>query len=461
MFFTKNKNKKKILALITIITYISSMLTFALFLNVAQAKGFDPGFNVSSKGIYLGNIKTEGAAYEKDSDKRLEPASTTKIMTCLLALENSQDIDNDIVKVSENAVKSLEGTDAATARLKVGEEMPLVAMLHCLMVPSGCDAALALAEHVSGDVDSFVKLMNNKAQELGCSNTHFENPHGLPGSDHYTTARDMYKIAEYAINIPHFMDICSQVSYLIPATNLQESRRIYTTNYMLLQLMPQYYYAYAKGIKTGRTDTAGYCLVSSATYDGDTYICVALGAPDKDEKGEDLPNGACLDSRSLYRWVFTSFNKVQVANAGDPVTEVPIQLCWDRDTIMLAPNTDTKVLLPKNKTKEDIKFVDVRVPKNLKAPIKRGDFIGYTSIECDGNIVQTDVELFSANDAERSNFLYIISILRGFFESGWFIIMLVVLLALFLLYWFKLSAINKNGRHMKSTKGQYREDNKF
>ena len=161
-------------------------------------------------------------------------------------------------------------------------------LLHGLMIRSGNDASLVLADYVcNGDINQFVEMMNQKAQELGCQDTHFTNPHGLHDENHYTTARDLYLITKYAMTLPNFMEISSKVSYVLPATNKQETRRITTTNHLINQNAEgNYYYMYAKGIKTGAHDQAGYCLVSTAIRNGYSYMCVALGAPSVDEKRE-------------------------------------------------------------------------------------------------------------------------------------------------------------------------------
>jgi D-alanyl-D-alanine carboxypeptidase (penicillin-binding protein 5/6) len=151
---------------------------------------------LAAKGAIVGEMTTNEIVFEQNADERLYPASTTKIMTAILALEYGN--LNDTVTVSGNAVKSLENS-GSSVMLKEGEQMNMLNMITYLLVASGNDAANALAEHISGSIPAFVELMNNKAKELGCTNTNFVNAHGLHDENHYTTARDLLKIAQYAM----------------------------------------------------------------------------------------------------------------------------------------------------------------------------------------------------------------------------------------------------------------------
>lgn len=150
-------------------------------------------------------------------------------------------------------------------------------------------------------------MMNDKAAELGCTGTHFANPDGLHDENHYTTARDMGIMAEYAMDLPRFMDIVSQTYHIVPATNMQEERRLDTTNLMMLPGYPDYYYQYVTGIKTGWHDQAGDCIVTTAKAEGYAYLCVAMGSPHVAGQDPVPDNGAMIDSKALYRWAFRTF----------------------------------------------------------------------------------------------------------------------------------------------------------
>ena len=169
-----------------------------------------------SDSILLVNMDSGQTVFEKDADSKRYPASTTKIMTYIIVVENIEDLDNTRVPIKEEVLAQLEGTGSSLANLEdhIGETMSVIDLLYSMMVPSGNDASVVLADYVGGgNIDSFVDMMNKKAEELGCENTHFENPEGLHDENHYTTARDMYKIATYALTLPKFSEITNTTTY--------------------------------------------------------------------------------------------------------------------------------------------------------------------------------------------------------------------------------------------------------
>ncbi len=215
--------------------------------------------------------------FEKDPDEIRYPASMTKIMTVMLALTIADDL-NDTVIVSENAVNV--PPDSSTMYLKAGEEIRLIDVIYGTMLLSANDGANVIAEYISGDIARFVDLMNTKAQNLGCYNTHFVNPHGYHDENHYSTARDIAIIAREAMQNETFREIVKTTSYQIPRTNKQRSRTITTkTEYMLpgSEDSPnKYYYEFATGIKTGSHSHSGYCFAGSAEKDGVELISVVM-----------------------------------------------------------------------------------------------------------------------------------------------------------------------------------------
>ena len=194
------------------LTYITSLLLALVILAVslpsAAAASFDPGFETKSDSIYLVNLDTDTPVYQKNEREKRYPASVTKIMTYIVVAEQVKDLENTKVKIQQDILDRLDGTGSSLSGLEyhVDEQLSVLDLLYCMMVSSGNDAALVLGDYVGkGSVESFVELMNAKAAELGCKDTNFINPHGLHDPNQYTTAYDMYKIAQYAISLPHFM----------------------------------------------------------------------------------------------------------------------------------------------------------------------------------------------------------------------------------------------------------------
>lgn len=230
---------------------------------------------------YSGNINTDLAVvlidadsgrvlYEQQADVQIKPASTTKILTSLVVI--AQRSLSETVTVSDVAAR----TSGSSLGIKNGEKFVLSDLLTGMMLVSGNDAAVAVAEHVSGSVDGFVALMNEMAKEIGMTQSHFVNPHGKDDDDHYVTARDMTLLATNAMKNATFMNIAGMESFILPETNKQQSREIENFDY-LIRSDDEAYYQYATGMKTGSTPGAGGCVVSSATKDGTNLITVVFG----------------------------------------------------------------------------------------------------------------------------------------------------------------------------------------
>ena len=235
---------------------------------------------VAAPHAILMEVSTGTVLMEKAADEKVHPASVTKIMTMLLimeALEQGKIALNDTVTVSEYAA-SMGGSQVY---LEPYETQTVETLLKCVAVASANDAAVALAEHISGSVDAFVELMNQKAASLGCTNTHFTNPNGLPDENHYTTAHDMALIAKAAYQNETFRIITGTARYTIPPTNKHdEPTDLQNHNEMLYPFKTlKYRYEYCTGGKTGYTSEAGQCLASLAKVDDVEYILVTAGAP--------------------------------------------------------------------------------------------------------------------------------------------------------------------------------------
>lgn len=273
-----------------------------------------------------------------------------------------------------------------------GEELSIYELLNLMMVPSGNDAALALAEYVGdGDIQKFVDLMNEKAQELGCQDTHFMNPHGLHDEQHYTTARDMAIITQAAMKEPYFMEITNQVYYTLRATNKSsQPRTVYTTNRMINQNADggQYYYRYCRGIKTGSHDEAGYCVVTTAVREdlGYSYLCVAMHCPEYTESGEYNVHGEMIDSKNLYQWAFNNLSLKTILESGSVVGEVGLEYAWEKDTVQVLASQSFSTILPDSVDASSI-VVKTELPETIEAPVKKGNRTGHRYPElCGGGV---------------------------------------------------------------------------
>lgn len=228
---------------------------------------------VSAQAAYVVDAATGDELYAKNPDQRMYPGSTTKIMTGILGIELGKDKMDQPVKITENSLNL--DSDASVLGLQPGDQVTLRNALTGMMLVSGCDAAVDVAETVSPTEAAFVQAMNEKAAALGAAHTHFVNPHGLPDPDHYTTARDLTKIAMYGMTLPEFRDIVRRSEFDMPYMD-GRYKHCTSTNYFLTSG-----FAGANGIKTGTTNAGGPCLVVSATQDGRTVIATILNSDDR------------------------------------------------------------------------------------------------------------------------------------------------------------------------------------
>ncbi|MFA9381026.1 MAG: D-alanyl-D-alanine carboxypeptidase family protein [Acetanaerobacterium sp.] len=389
---------------------------------------YTPPFEVSAEAVYVVNLDTDTVVYQKNADKKMYPASLTKLMTTILAFENTPDLDNTMVRCGAAVWDEFIGINISSAGILPGEERSMRDLIYCMLLPSANEAASIVASYVGGNRSDFVAMMNDKAQALGAVSTHYVNPHGLDDEDQYTTAQDMYLIARYAMQLPGFMDIATSNSYTLVASNKRGQQYINTTNHMQEQ-GSDYYYQYIKGLKTGTTDEAGRCFVSTATKNGYTYLIVLLGEPLYDASGERLAeNKAFADTRKLYDWAFDSFEVKELLSIEQPVTEVALKLNWDKDYMRLRAENEFSALVPKAVGEGDV-IQRFNVPPSVNAPVAKDDVIGTVELMVMGARVGS-VNLLAEEDAARSDVLYWFEIVKAAAKTVWFYIGITLLVLL-------------------------------
>ena len=277
------------------------------------------------------DMDTGEVLYESNADEQNYPASTTKMMTALLTLENGD--PKDMVTVSETAIDAIPST-ASQWGLVPGEELSVHQLLQLMLVVSASEATTVAAEYVAGDIESFVDMMNERAEELGCTGTHFVNTHGFPNSEHYSTARDLSKIAMEAMKYEEFREIVATAVTEIEPTNYSRAYSITSTNGLLPgSRYPEYDYPYAIGIKTGHTSYAGFCLVSAADKDGLRLLSVVMGTPSRES--------SFAQTIELFEWGYENYD---LLNYGKEPKSGPAMV--DPNTLPEAPDEE-------DETKED------------------------------------------------------------------------------------------------------------
>ena len=342
------------------------------------------GPQITSGGAILIEAETGAVLYEKNATDRLYPASTTKLMTALLALENSA--LGETVTVSHNAVYDID-VDSSRIWVDEGEELSMEDSLYALMLPSANDLAYAIAEHVGGSKEGFADMMNARAKELGCVNTHFMNPHGLDEEEHYTCPADLAKITRPLLKNSSFLKISGSRNHEIPPTNLcTDSRWVLNTHLMIRQSYP---YSGIIAGKTGHTDLAGANLVTCARRGNMTLIAVIMKAPDDtvlyDETAALLNYG--FDNFTIYN-----------------VTDEPLSL--ENQVPPLFNSEDTVQLLNNSIVSTDSGSVVLPFSASLSAAKKSASLTQLTSFTEGKNIIGTVIYTYGSRVIGSANIIY-------------------------------------------------------
>ena len=330
----------------------------------------DPNFSVDAKAALLLDLNTGRTVYEQDADVRVYPASLTKIMTCLIALENGN--LSDVITVDESALSGLD-QDSSVVGLQVGEKMTLENLLYCMMVSSGNDAANVVAEYIAGSVADFVRMMNERAYALGCKDTHFNNPHGLHDESHYTTARDLAIITQAALKSENFRQIVATAEYTIPESTLGPEHDLKTTNMLIYNSTGNsLYYSRATGVKTGYTSAAGRCLIATAE-DGDVrFLSVLCGAKTSIQDTGDLLMESFPETIKLLDYGFDNFSYVTALSPLYPIAQVGVLHSAGSEAVAVAPAKDVKLLLPANYNPDSLRTEISLDAQEVEAPVSEG-----------------------------------------------------------------------------------------
>lgn len=365
--------------------WLTGLFLFCLFLYNGGAAPAEEileagGGGTSARAAYVMDLRTGRTLFSWNAEERLPEASTTKVMTALLALEYGQ--LNEIVTTSRNAY----GVPGTSIYLSLGEQLTLEQMLYGLMLASGNDAAVAIAEHVGGTLEGFLDQMNARAQALGLTNTRFTTPHGLPASDHYTTAYDLTHIAAQAMRFPFFRELVSTQRASIPWPGREYNRVLRNKNSLLST------YEGATGVKTGFTRAAGRCLVFGAKRGDLEIIGVVLNCSDWFDEAARLMDRC-----------FANYTTLEMLSDGDRVRSVPLEGS-DSPTLSVKVEGDLSAPFALNETPR----VAIVLPASVKAPVEKNTHLGWVQLYA-GDTLVDQRPLLAAEDAQTRS-------LRGAFQ---------------------------------------------
>ena len=361
--------------------FMGAVLCLCLTLKGTALAGTEP--EVKALGAVLMEAESGRVLWEKNAEAPLPNASTTKIMTCLIALESG--MLDDTVTVSPNAASKPE----TRMGLSAGEKIKLRDLLYPMMLESANDAAVAVAEHIAGSEEEFCDMMDERAIEIGATDTDFETANGLDRDGHHSTAMDMALITAYALENEDFREIISA-----PSATVKSDRRTYTVANKDRLLKE---YDGAIGVKTGFTGLAGQCFVGAAKRDGMTLISVVLGSG----WGSSGKERKWTDTKNLLNYGFENFELYTLAEAGDFVSEVSVKGAYEDD---VETKISKKVIIPLTVEERMGIKTKINVPMEINAPIEKGQTVGELSfLSADGEIL-AKTDIIAAGEAAEKDF---------------------------------------------------------
>ena len=429
-------NKRRLLSLLLALGLLCSLALPCAATDLSKVSKLVQNKTVDAKAALLVNISAEEGDviyFEQNARDRVYPASITKVMTALLVMEA---LERGNISLDEPITASTDTwldipPDGSTANIQIGEVMTVEQLLYCMLLPSANEAANVLAQTLCGQVSTFVKLMNQRAMELGCVNTHFVNPHGIHDPNHYTTCYDLYLIAREAMKYDTFRKIVSTDEITIPPTNMTDKERVYyNTNGLLThKKYSGYTFDGCIGIKTGSTQDAGYCLLSAARREGTTLLSVVMGA-DTVVDTAGTHRHQFSESASLLQWGFDNFSYHSIMDSRDPVAEVRVELAKDVDSVLIAPAESLSALLPNDVTGKSFS-TSIEKEESVEAPVEVGQKLGTMTVFLQNRPYGT-VDLVALANVERSDFLARKQSIEDVISSLWFRVLLLVFAALIL-----------------------------
>lgn len=417
---------KKILSLI-----LAVICAFSLFLPAFAVMQYVPSCDINSEAVYLAD-ETGNVLYEKNSKQRMYPAELTQIMTAIIVIENIDSVGG--WEATGTYTMSIQNflydnrTGIISTGMSSGNIFTADELLSDMLIASGYDAAMVLANIIAGSQDDFVALMNQKALEIGALDTSFTNCHGLHNTGNYTTAYDMYLISKYAMSLDKFKDTVKKTSFTCEATD-NHKKLIWNSDNGLIVSGNVHYYAPVLGIKSGYSSEIGRNVASYAEYEGFSYYQIDLGAPFELDDGYNL---ALVDAKNLFVWAFTEFNVKTIVEQGSQVAEVNIELAWQKDYLPLEIGESFRTLLPLEIDVSSITY-EYSLPESVEAPIEKGEKIGTMNLILAGEVIGT-VPLVAAESVEQSDLLSGLKSLSDMTKSFWFKFIIIIIFVIIGLY---------------------------
>ncbi len=462
------------------------LLTFAFFAAPCSkpaevSAAFRSEYEPVCETAYMLSMDTGKVIFEKDGDKKMLPASLTKMMTCIIAYERADSLD-EMVVVDSRAVRFVnynkEGATGVWTNIKVNERFTLKDLIYNALVASENCAAEAIGYYISKQYygsstnEEFIQFMNDRATEIGCTNTKFKCASGLTTDfeNHYSSAHDMALIANHLMNIPELAEIAyTPHSYGIKPTNKHENVQwVVSTNLLIREGEKgadgtDYFYQYCEGVKTGYLIKSGHCFAGYAKKNigGRDYHYIVVLLNDHAPTAKDK-NYAFIDARNLFEWAFNNLYITDIYNTNVPITDIPLKLAWNKESITLVPQDDFSTILPKGVKSTSVSKKITFVDEVAVAPIRKGQKLGTAVLTYDGEEIGR-INLVAEESVERSTLLAILDWVNNLFASTLFRVFLVLVILGIAAYIFvsysrkqRMNSLKRSVSRRKATRRTYR-----
>ena len=407
-----------------------------------------PTIEITAENALVIDLDTDFVAYSKNPDEKVHPAGAVKIMTAILAFEKTKDLTEKIT-ADEKAYAGI--TSLSGAKIQKGEVVMLGDLLHALFLSSSNEAANVLAYYVSQDIDEFVKLMNEKAAELGCVNTKFTNPTGVYDPEAFSTANDIALISRCMVQIKELYVISGTYTYYIEPTNLNDKRRLLINGNQTDVQTSAYYLRDIHGLKTSGVTVGGYSLISMGerkiNRKPTKVLFILLGCP----KGNTAAMAnVYTDMKTLTSWFYENFTLASLLSLNQPITEITVKLAQKKDSVVLSTAKSLDVLVPSGFDEKNL-VNTLDLPDYILAPVEKGQVVGTISVKYD-NFEYGSVELVAASSLTRDELLWYSYQINNFFSNIWVKLISGLFAASFIMYVSFSIYYNKQKKKRKSVK---------
>lgn len=463
---------KKSIAVFALICMLIPALTGMAY---AQEKDLD----IKSESAMLYCVQSDTILYSKNAEKSMRPGVLTKLMVAVVALEEAENRGlslDGLVTASRKAISSARGKHIS---MKTGEQFRLRDLIACIIHLDADDAAYVIAESIADSEENFLKLMNNKALELGMTDTVYNSVSATYDEVSTTTAQDQLKLGSYALQLLPLTEIAAYYRVEISETNKSGARYYGTTNYLLsTRVNGDYYLSSAIGLLCGTNGEAGYCGILVTQKNGLNYVSVVMGSTDQrvlvsPERTETDADGNSVTFPAEYKTIFhglndarallvygeTSFRYIKAVNAATPITEIPVKLGSGNDKVVVLPEHDFELFVSNETDKEkEIKYSYTLDVKELVAPVKPGERVGTLYVEYQGKII-AEVPLVTKSSVELDGYQVLIKRVKELVSTPFFVIL--ILLTLFAAVFYVFSTAVNRQKHIDKIKKEADKSNRY